>query len=218
MKSCAASSPNLWGWAVTAKACDLAGDIEAPARPREAIVDAAMLLFGKQGYTGTSMRDIAGAVGVLPGSLYAHIASKEALLADIVENGINRFLAAVRPHAGSDANPTDKLRAMMIAHVAIVADNPERSLVVFHQWRYLGDDNIHAAIGKRRDYEQAFIGVIEDGMTTGEFRSDLNLRIAVLTILGALNWTPEWLSPEGRLSPEEVGALIADTLLMGVQG
>jgi TetR/AcrR family transcriptional regulator, cholesterol catabolism regulator len=186
--------------------------------PREAIMDAAMHLFGKQGYSGTSMRDIAGAVGVLPGSLYAHIASKEALLVDIVENGINRFLAAVRPHAESSVTPTEKLRAMVIAHVAVVADNPERSLVVFHQWRFLGDDNIQAAIGKRRDYEQAFIGVIEEGMKSGAFRANLNRRIAVLTILGALNWTPEWLSPGGSLSPEDVGGLIADTLLMGVQG
>jgi TetR/AcrR family transcriptional regulator, cholesterol catabolism regulator len=186
--------------------------------PREAIMDAAMHLFGKQGYSGTSMRDIAGAVGVLPGSLYAHIASKEALLVDIVEDGINRFLAAVRPHAESAATPTEKLRAMVIAHVAIVADNPERSLVVFHQWRFLGDDNIQAAIGKRRDYEQAYISVIEQGMKSGAFRANLNRRIAVLTILGALNWTPEWLSPGGSLSPEAVGGLIADTLLMGVQG
>jgi TetR/AcrR family transcriptional regulator, cholesterol catabolism regulator len=186
--------------------------------PREAIMDASMHLFGKQGYSGTSMRDIASAVGVLPGSLYAHIASKEALLVDIVDDGINRFLAAVRPHVESDAAPVDKLRAMVIAHVAVVADNPERSLVVFHQWRFLGDGNIQAAIGKRRDYEQAFIGVIEAGMKSGAFRANLNRRIAVLTILGALNWTPEWLSPNGTLSPEEVGGMIADTLLMGVRG
>jgi TetR/AcrR family transcriptional regulator, cholesterol catabolism regulator len=207
-----------WGWGVTVKGHNLATVLESVARPREAIMDAAMHLFGKQGFTGTSMRDIAGAVGVLPGSLYAHISSKEALLVEIVEDGINRFLAAVRPHAESDATPADRLRAMVIAHVAVVADNPERSLVVFHQWRFLGTDNIQAAIGKRRDYEQAFIGVIEDGIQSGAFRSNLNRRIAVLTILGALNWTPEWLSPEGSLSPAEVGGMIADTLLTGVRG
>jgi AcrR family transcriptional regulator len=203
---------------VTDKARDEAAATEAVAGPREVILDAAMHLFGKQGYSGTSMRDIAGAVGVLPGSLYAHIASKEALLAEIVEAGINRFLAAVRPSAKSEATPSDRLRAMVIAHVAVVADNPERSLVVFHQWRLLGDRNIKAAIAKRREYERAFIGVIEDGTKAGDFRAGLNLRIAVLTILGALNWTPEWLSPKGKLSPEEVGGMIADTLLMGVRG
>lgn len=189
-----------------------------PAGPRDAIVDAAVHLFGSQGYSGTSMRDIASAVGVLPGSLYAHIDSKEALLVDIVADGIGRFLAAVGPHLQSGASPTGKLRAMIVAHVGVVADNPERSLVVFHQWRFLGPGNVQAAIDKRRDYEQAFVGVLQDGIAAGEFRADLSLRIAVLTILGALNWTPEWLSPGGRLTPSEVGGLIADTLLTGVRG
>ena len=176
-----------------------------------------MHLFGKQGYTGTSMRDISGAVGVLPGSLYAHIESKEALLVQIVDDGINRFLAAVRPHVESSKTPVEKLRAMIVAHVRIVAENPERSLVVFHQWRFLSDDNLDAAIQKRRDYEQTFIIVLEEGIARGLFRADLSLRIAVLSILGALNWTPEWLSPTGKLVPDAVGDLIADTLLCGVR-
>ena len=195
----------------------MATEIDPVNGPREGIMDAAMRLFGKQGYSGTSMRDIASAVGVLPGSLYAHIVSKETLLVDIVADGIGRFLLAVQPHAASDASPADKMRAMIVAHVEVVADNPERSLVVFHQWRFLGEGNIQAAIAKRREYEQAFIAVIEEGITSGVFRADLNLRIAVLTILGALNWSPEWLSPEGKLSPGDVGGLIADTLLTGVR-
>ncbi len=177
-----------------------------------------MHLFGKQGYTGTSMRDIANAVGVLPGSLYAHIASKEALLVEIVEDGINRFLAAIAPHSVSKTSAPEKLRAMIIAHVTVVAENPERSLVVFHQWRFLGDGNIKAAIAKRRKYEQAFISAIETGIKAGDFRTDLNRRIAVFSILGALNWTPEWMSPEGQLSAAQVGGLIAETLLTGLRG
>ena len=195
----------------------MASVIEPVVGPRDAIIDAAMHLFGKQGYTGTSMRDIASAVGVLPGSLYAHIDSKEALLVQIVDDGINRFLAAVRPHVGSSKTPIEKLRAMIVAHVRIVAENPERSLVVFHQWRFLSDDNLEAAIQKRRDYEQTFITVLEEGIARGLFRADLSLRIAVLSILGALNWTPEWLSPTGKLVPDAVGDLIADTLLCGVR-
>lgn len=191
--------------------------IEPVVGPRDAIIEAAMHLFGKQGYTGTSMRDISGAVGVLPGSLYAHIESKEALLVQIVDDGINRFLAAVRPHVESSKTPVEKLRAMIVAHVRIVAENPERSLVVFHQWRFLSDDNLDAAIQKRRDYEQTFIIVLEEGIARGLFRADLSLRIAVLSILGALNWTPEWLSPTGKLVPDAVGDLIADTLLCGVR-
>jgi TetR/AcrR family transcriptional regulator, cholesterol catabolism regulator len=190
--------------------------IDTANSPREGIMDAAMHLFGKQGYSGTSMRDIASAVGVLPGSLYAHIASKEMLLVDIVADGISRFLAAVQPIAASDADPAARMRAMIVAHVVVVADNPERSQVVFHQWRFLGEGNVQAAIAKRQEYEQAFITVLGEGIRTGAFRADLNLRIAVFTILGALNWSPEWLSPGGKLLPEVVGGLIADTLLTGI--
>jgi hypothetical protein len=88
--------------------------------------------------------------------------------------------------------------------------------VVFHQWRFLGPDNLPEAIDRRRHYEQLFVKTLEDGVAAGRFRSNLNLRIAVLTILGALNWTPEWFSPDGRLSAAEVGELMADALLGGI--
>lgn len=193
-----------------------AQNVEEGSGPRAAILNAAMRLFGKQGYTGTSIRDLANEVGVLPGSLYAHIQSKEALLVEIVADGIHRFIAAVEPHAYGTASPVDSLRAMIIAHVEVVAENPERSLVVFHQWRFLGESNLPEAIERRRAYEACFIKVIEDGVAQGLLKQDINQRIAVFTILGALNWTPEWLSPEGRLSPQAVGALMARTLLEGV--
>ena len=189
---------------------------EMDGKPRSAIMTVAMHLFGKQGFNGTSMRDIANAVGLLPGSLYAHIASKEALLLEIVTDGIGRFLAAVEPQVASSGDPVDRLRKMIAAHVEVVADNPERSQVVFHQWRFLSEDNLPEAIDRRRRYEACYVKVVEEGVASGQIRNDLNLRITVLTILGALNWTPEWFSPNGRLSANDVGTLMADALLGGI--
>lgn len=183
---------------------------------REVIRLNAIQLFGKQGYTGTSMRDIAGAVGVLPGSLYAHIASKEALLVDIVDDGISRFIDRVALHVAAEGPTIDRLRAMIVAHVEVVAEDPERSLVVFHQWRFLGPKNLPRAIERRRAYEHCFVQVVEQGMADKTLDSKLNARIAVLTILGALNWTPEWFSPDGKLSATQVGELMAGTLLGGI--
>ncbi|MDP3674720.1 MAG: TetR/AcrR family transcriptional regulator [Novosphingobium sp.] len=183
---------------------------------REVIRLNAIQLFGKQGYTGTSMRDIAGAVGVLPGSLYAHIESKEALLVDIVNDGIARFIDHVAPHVSAEGPPADRLRAMIVKHVEVVADHPERSLVVFHQWRFLGPENLPRAIERRQEYERCFVEVVEQGMADKSFDPRLNARIAVLTILGALNWTPEWFSPDGKLSATQVGELMAGTLLGGI--
>jgi TetR/AcrR family transcriptional regulator, cholesterol catabolism regulator len=184
-------------------------------RPREAILESAIALFGKRGYNGTTMRDIAKDVGILPGSLYAHISSKELLLDEIVELGIESFLSieSSLPHAGSTV---DKLRTAIRAHVKIAAENPGRSLVVFHQWRFLTEPNLTRALNKRRRYQQLFVRLVDAGIADGSFAPGLDSKIAVFTILGALNWVPEWFSPAGPFNPLEVGDKMADNLLSGL--
>ena len=187
-----------------------------PVRPRSTILNASIRLFGQQGYTGTSMRDIAKEVGVLPGSLYAHIDSKETLLLEIVDEGIMGFLSTVEPIVDLPLPAEERLRRAIRAHVEVVAESPERSLVVFHQWRFLSEPNLTTAIEKRRRYERAFVRIFEGGVSDGVFEKTLNKRVAVLTILGALNWTPEWYSPSGAATASQLGDMMADSLLSGL--
>ncbi|HEY2399523.1 MAG TPA: TetR/AcrR family transcriptional regulator [Steroidobacteraceae bacterium] len=184
-------------------------------KPREAILEAAVALFGKRGYAGTTMRDIASEVGVLPGSLYAHISSKETLLDEIVELGIESFLA-IESNLPNEGSGVDKMRAAIKAHVAVAAVHPGRSLVVFHQWRFLTEPNLTRALNKRRRYQQLFVRLIDEGIADGSFAPNLDTKIAVFTILGALNWIPEWYSPRGHYGPAEIGDRIADQLLQGL--
>jgi AcrR family transcriptional regulator len=186
-------------------------------RARGSILEAATRLFGAQGYAGTTMRDIATAVGVLPGSLYTHISGKETLLLEIVEAGIDEFLT-LREAAGPDTDePEARLRAVIKGHVEIVAENPERTLVVFHQWRYLSGESLDRVVGKRREYEALFTTLVDDGIRSGGFDANLDTKVAVLSVLGALNWTPEWYSPEGPDTADEIGDRLADTLLGGLR-
>lgn len=184
--------------------------------PRQAILDVAVRLFGEQGYNATTMRDIAKAVGILPGSLYAHIDSKETLLIEIVEKGIERFLAIDRLLAASEESPQARMRIAILEHVKAVAESPERNLVVFHQWRFLSGPNRTRAMAMRRRYAKAFMKIMADGIASGDFNPKLDARIAVFGILGALNWTPEWFSPSGPMSAEEVGQKMADSLINGL--
>lgn len=184
-------------------------------RAKEAIIEAAITLFGKRGYTGTTMRDIAREVGILPGSLYAHIDSKETLLDEIVELGIESFLAT-EATLDNSATAVARLRAAIKAHAKIAAENPGRSLVVFHQWRFLTDSNLTRALNKRRRYQQIFVKIVDDGITDRSFDPGLDTKAAVFTILGALNWIPEWYSPTGHFSSSEIGDKIADILIKGL--
>jgi AcrR family transcriptional regulator len=183
--------------------------------PRESILEVATQLFSETGYAGTTMRDIANAVGVLPGSLYAHIDGKETLLLEIVESGIDRFLSATSVIDGK-ADAGERMREAIKAHVSVVAENPQRTLVVFHQWRYLTGDNRARIVEKRRRYEEVFRSIMVDGAKAGAFADKLDTKIAVLSILGSLNWTAEWLRPDGPAAPAEVGERLADALLFGI--
>jgi AcrR family transcriptional regulator len=193
---------------------------EAPApveRPRETILRVATELFGERSYPATSMRDIAGRVGILAGSLYVHIDGKESMLLEIIDGGILEFLDRVRRAEASATAPSEKIRAMVRAHVSVAAANPQRTLVVFHQWRYLSEANQIQVREHRRQYENLFTQAVKAGVEAGDFAEDLDVRITVLTILGALNWTPEWLSPDGPVSVDELGERLADSLLRGLE-
>ena len=185
--------------------------------PREAIADVAVRLFSEHGYTGTTMRDIAKAVGVLPGSLYAHIDSKETLLLEIVSDGITRFLAIEKLLKASTESPGERLRTAIRAHIEVVAEDPERTLVIFHQWRFLSEPNRATAVAMRRRYADAFFDIVEDGKSRGEFSPQLDTTVAVFGILGALNWIPEWYSAKGASTAGEIADRLADTLIFGLR-
>ena len=184
---------------------------------REVIADVAVRLFGEHGYTGTTMRDIAEAVGVLPGSLYAHIDSKETLLLEIVKDGIARFLAIEQSLQGSAESPEARLRKAIRAHVDVVAEDPQRSLVVFHQWRFLSEPNRASAVAMRRRYANAYVKIVEDGKAAGVFSPRLDTHIAVFGVLGALNWIPEWYSDKGAASPGEIAERLGEALIFGLR-
>src|ERR671918_230050 len=97
---------------------------------RQQIEDAASSLFRERGYTATSVRDIAQALNLQGGSLYAHVASKEDVLWSIVSRAADRFNAVVAPLAASGAPAPQRLREMIHGHVAVVT-SAQKDAAVF---------------------------------------------------------------------------------------
>lgn len=182
---------------------------------KDAILAAATTLLGERDYSATSIRDIARAVGILPGSIYGFVENKEAILYEIVSTGINRFVAMVDAVADRQQAPDVQLREAIVEHVKLVSENPSGVLVVFHQWRYLGKENRRKVVALRHRYEQFFRDTVEAAITEGTFRQDLDVRYAVFAILGALNWLPEWLQPNDP-DTESLGEKLADVLMSGL--
>lgn len=184
---------------------------------RERIRDAAIKLFGERGYPVIGMRDLSEAVGILPGSLYAHIRSKEDLLLDIVVSGITAFIDAIQPVVDSDLPADQKMREAIRAHLRVLAGQVEKTRVTFHQWQYLGAENRAKAVEVRQAYEDLFVQILDEGIASKTFRDSGHHRLPVLMIAGILGSATEWYRPAGRNSAEEMADAIADQVLMGLQ-
>jgi AcrR family transcriptional regulator len=177
---------------------------------RELILDQAARLFGRRGYHATSMRDIGAATGLLAGSLYAHIASKEDLLYGVVVQAAHQFLGRLEAIRAEELPPEGWLRAAIRAHVSVVADNLDASWVFHHEWKALSGERRDEVRRLRRRYERLWDEIIRG------LPGAADPRFARLLVLSAANWTYTWYRPEGPLSPEEVADRFTDLLLAGL--
>src|ERR671930_1125316 len=121
---------------------------------RDELTRQAARLFAEKGYHGTSIGDLAQAMGVQKGSLYAHIDSKQDLLYEAMRDGAAAF------HGALDAIPeelpaTEKIRLALRAHLRIVAEQLDVATVFVQEWRYLeGQRREEIPAGRRRDEQR----------------------------------------------------------------
>ena len=179
---------------------------------RQQIEDAASALFRERGYAATSVRDIAHALDMQGGSLYAHVASKEDMLWAIVVRAADRFNAEVGPIAVSDRTAARKLRKMIRAHVTVVTSAQKDAAVFLDEWRFLSAERRAEIAARRDDYEGLFRRAISEGVASGEF-GRVDPRLTAMVILSALNGIATWYRPEGNLSPAAIADRHADLFL-----
>lgn len=182
----------------------------------EVIVREAIRLFGEKSYPVVGMRDLSKAVGVQPGSLYAHISSKEALLMLIVEQGITRYNEAVTAARDSVSGADLQLREMIRAHMRVLAGSIEQSRITFSQWHYLGPENRATVIAMRQQYEDAFVLTAQEGIRAGVIRPVPHLKATLLGVIGGLSVAADWYDPAKPETPEGIADAISDVLLHGL--
>jgi AcrR family transcriptional regulator len=184
---------------------------------RAELVSAAARLFSERGYHGTSMQHLGDALGLQRGSLYAHIGSKQDLLFDVVSDGAERFLERGSQALELDAPASEKLRALLVGHVETATQHLAASTVFLNEWRYLEPDLRSAIQAKRDRYEAMVRTIVEEGIASGEFRPDADVRFGATLILSAGNWVYAWYREGGELTPTEIGNRFAELITKGLQ-
>ncbi|MFD2513428.1 TetR/AcrR family transcriptional regulator [Pontibacter locisalis] len=189
--------------------------MEATLSRKEQIEITATSLFKKKGFSATSMRDLANALGIEAASIYSHIKSKEEILQRVCFRMADEFFEALDTAEGSESTATDCLKAAIAAHVQVLTKNTAASAVFLHEWRHLSEPHLSTYLALRDKYEARFREIIRSGIEKGEFFL-ADEKFAVLTILSGLNWIHTWYKPEGKMTPEEIAENLSAMLLNGL--
>jgi AcrR family transcriptional regulator len=191
---------------------------ENPSRRRR-IEDVASVLFRERGYAATSVRDIARALDVQGASLYAHVTSKEDVLWAIVDRAAARFEAAAAQAdaAASRGGATERIAALVRAHVTVITSDPGEASVFVHEWRSLSPDRRDQVAVRRDAYERRFRQVIADGMAAGEFALT-DPAVAAAFLLSAMNGLATWYRPDGRLPSDRIADHFVDLSIRALVG
>ena len=162
---------------------------------RDRLAAEAARLFAQRGYHGTSVGDLAAALGIQKSSLYAHISHKADLLADIALAGAAAF------HAALDALPEEtaageRLELALRAHLAVVESQLDVATVWLQEWRYLTGEARDVFLRERHRYEERIRDLFEAAVRSGDLRRDLDVDDATLVFFSVANWAYTWLMPE----------------------
>jgi AcrR family transcriptional regulator len=185
---------------------------EGPARRSELLAVAADL-FAAQGFEATTLVDIAKASGLKKASLYHYFSSKQSMLVAVLAEGIDELLGTAAS-AVTIENPAERLDALLRAHLQNFEHKLAHVSVFLLERRVMEREPANSRDAKRylkqrRAYDQMFVDCIRDGQASGDFR-DGDPVVLAYGLLGMLNWMVQWYQPRGRLSMDEIGAVLRD--------
>jgi AcrR family transcriptional regulator len=175
------------------------------------VLDEAARLFRTRGFEGTSVRDIARAVGMLPGSLYCHFETKEALLVAVYVKGVQQITESVSAAVARETDPWERLEAACVAHLeAILRDDDYAQVVV--RVRPADVPVAHESlIALRNQYEAVFNDLIKELPLV----RSTDRRVLRLMLIGAMNSAQTWYRPDGRFHPRVIARKFIGLLRQG---
>ncbi|MGH9762106.1 MAG: TetR/AcrR family transcriptional regulator [Blastocatellia bacterium] len=173
----------------------------------------------EKGYDGTSMSDIADAVGITKAGVYHHIAGKRELLFAIMSYGMDSLENAVITPARSIADPEQRLRAVIINHARLITTHstPQGNFItiVVDEVAGLTPDHRQEITRRKRAYIDLVRETLKELSREGKLR-EVDPTVGAFSLLGMILWLSRWYDPNGRLSSEQVADEVSKIALSGL--
>jgi AcrR family transcriptional regulator len=184
-----------------------------PPGTRSHILHAALRLFSEYGFHGASVRQIAAEVGINPATLYAHYASKEHILAELVLVGHRELDRRLRSAlASAPPDPTAQLGALVREHALIHCDYPLLALVANTELHALTAEGAAPALELRAACRSLLASVLAAGSASGAFNL-IDPDLTAIAIGGLGMHVAQWFAPGGPVTPDQVGQAYAQLAL-----
>lgn len=188
----------------------------APRRREQEILEAAAQVFHEKGYESTSIQHIADSVGILKGSLYYYITSKEDLLYEIIQGVHEEALRNLERTRAVEGNALQRLRAFAMYHFTFNAENRVKVAVFFQDFRSLTPERRQTIVEERDIYDNFVRDLIREGQDEGLICPEIDAKLAAISILGMLNWIYHWYRPGGSQTASEIAEAYADFVVAGL--
>jgi TetR/AcrR family transcriptional regulator, cholesterol catabolism regulator len=185
----------------------------------EEIIEVASETFLKNGYEGTSLQEIATEVGILKGSIYYYIKTKEDLLFEIVNRAQAFFMATLEEDEElATATATVRLAAFIKRWITLTLKEQRSYRVAERSFNRLSPKRLKVVIERRDAFSDFVKSIIVQGVNEDAFDPTVDVSLATITVFELLNSTQEWHQPKGRLSKENVAEWYAQFIVRGLGG
>ncbi len=181
---------------------------------REQILARAAELFARQGYTATSMNQVALACGVSKPSLYHYVRDKYQLLVEIAEDHVGRLKALAAEAHATPAQPQARVRSMIASFLEVYAESQAAHRVLTEDVKFLEPADRKRVLEAQREVVAVFADAIAD--TRPELRAAELHRPLTMLLFGMMNWMFMWLQPGGKLTHAALAPVVADLFFGGV--
>jgi AcrR family transcriptional regulator len=197
-----------------------AGSAEAQATPDQ-ILAAAACLFGHQGYTATTLRQIAQAAGIKAGSIYYHFDGKEQVAARVLDAGIDALTAAVQGCIDAlppGAHARARLAAAVEGHLWAMVHHRDFTAAHIRLYRNVSESARKRHQPVRSAYTQLWDGLLAEAAAAGVLRQDIPVQMIRQFLVGALNWPVDWYDPQRgpfERFAAQMTAMVFDGIVVG---
>lgn len=182
------------------------------------IIDAAVIAIAENGYHQAQVSKIAKQAGVADGTIYLYFKNKEDILISLFEEKMGVFIEGLHSIIKADSSPSEKLGLMIENHFSVLANDKHLATVTQLELRQSNKEirmKINAIL---KDYLKLLDEILIEGMVTGEFRADMDVRIARQMVFGAIDEiTTTWVMNEYRYSLMEQVPKVRSMLLDGLK-